>query len=206
MHEIRTLEALEALYGEVGEASRLKEIDYLHPVYQQWIQASPLLFLATEGPEGIDLSPRGDPAPVVKIQDTHTLLLPERRGNNRIDSLRNLLHNPQVGLIFMIPGVAETLRIKGEASISVEPALLETFRQQGKLPHCVLRIQVRRVFFQCGRALLRSSLWTETQRQARPAVPTAGAILAALSSDGGSVFDGEGYDQALPDRLKQTLY
>lgn len=198
---IDTLAALETLYGPVAEASLRKEIDWLHPLYQQMIAASPFVLLATAGPGGLDVSPRGDAPGFVVVHDERTLLLPERRGNNRIDSLRNLLADPRVALLFLIPGVGETLRVNGRARILATPAVLERFAVQGAQPKCVLEIRVDTVYFQCARAIQRAALWTPPA--GRPPVPTPGAILAALS-DG--ALGGERYDAELPARIRATLY
>ena len=202
-HFIDTQDSLEALFGELSPASTLKEIDYLHPVYQRIIAASPFLAIASCGPEGLDVSPRGDPAGFVVVQDEKTLLLPERRGNNRIDTLRNIVRDPRVGLLFLVPGIGETLRINGRARISVEPALLARLSMNGQLPKCVLVISVETVFFQCGRALQRSKLWALRGANEPRRVPTAGEILAAVTGDR---FDGSTYDRELPARQSATLY
>lgn len=201
-HTITSLPQLEALFSAVGEASFKKEVDYLHPAYQALIRASPFAVLATAGPGGLDASPRGDPPGFVAIQDEKTLLLPERRGNNRIDSLRNLLADPRMALIFFVPGVGETLRVNGRARITVAPEMLRRFSMEGKPPHCVLVISVESVFFQCARALQRSKLW-QAAPQGRPDVPTPGTMLQALTA---SAIDGEKYDRELPARQKSTLY
>ena len=197
---IETLEQLESLFGEVSAPSLRKEVNDLHPVYQQWIQASPFLVLATSGPDGLDASPRGDPAGLVHVQDAKTLLLPERRGNNRIDSLRNILHNPHVGLIFLVPGVNETLRVNGKARILAGADILKRFALNGKPPRCVLEITVDTAFFQCGRAIIRSGLW-QPHQPAR--VPSAGEMLQAITKGD---IDGQQYDAALPQRQQDTLY
>ena len=202
-HAIETIAELEALFGTVGEGSLRKEVPFLHPHYQAMIKASPFAVLATIGPDGLDASPRGDPAGFVEVQDEHTLLLPERRGNNRIDSLRNLLTDPRIALLFLIPGVAETLRVSGRATISVEPALLERLRMNGQPPKCVLVITVESAFFQCGRALARSNLWQPVPPDAPRPVPTPGEILEALTQ---SSIDGATYDRDLPERQRTTLY
>lgn len=200
-HTLRSEEELLALFGEVGEASVRKEVAFIHPVYRAWIEASPFAVVATSGPGGLDTSPRGDPAPLVRVVDERTLLLPERRGNNRVDGLRNLLADPRISLLFFVPGAGETLRVNGKASITVEPALLHSFAVQGALPKCVVQVRVEAVFFQCARALIRSSLWASAG--AAPGVPTAGEMLAALTGDevGGGV-----YDRELPQRQRSTLY
>jgi PPOX class probable FMN-dependent enzyme len=200
---ITSLNDLEALFGPVGEASLRKEADHLPPVYQAFIAASPFAVLATCGPDGLDTSPRGDAPGFVAVQNERTLLLPERRGNNRADSLRNLLADPRLSLIFLIPGVGETLRVQGTARISVAPGLLERFVVQGQPPKCVLEIAVQSVFFQCARAIQRSKLWQAPPQELLRQVPSPGAMLAALT-DGG--IDGAKYDQELPARQRATLY
>lgn len=201
-HLITDLVALEALFGEVAPPSLAKETDSLHPLYARWIGQARFALLATCGPHGVDVSPRGDAGPLVRIVDEHSLLLPERRGNNRIDSLRNLVADPRVGLLFMIPGVGETLRVRGRAQIDADPELLDSFAMDGKRPHCVLRIAVDKVFFQCARSVLRSRLWHSDEHDTA-GVPTPGAMLAALTQGG---MDGQAYDRALPQRQRDTLY
>lgn len=199
-HTIDDLASLHSLFGPVGEASVRKEVSRLHPVYQRWIEASPFAVLATVGPDGLDASPRGDPPGLVTVQDEHTLLLPERAGNNRIDSLKNILADPRVALLFFVPGVGETVRVNGRARISVAPDLLQGLAMDGKPPRCVLVITVETVFFQCARAMKRASLW-EAREPAQ--VPSAGAMLAALTHN---AIDGVAYDRALPARQRDTLY
>ncbi len=202
-HHIESLPALLALFGETAEASRIKETPTLHPLYQKMIAASPFVAMATVGTTGLDVSPRGDPAGFVQVENDTTLLLPERRGNNRIDSLRNLVTDPRIALLFLIPGIGETLRVNGTATISVAPELLARFAMDGKLPKCVLVVTVEAVYFQCARAIQRSGLWQPRPADEPRRVPTAGAILAAVSAGG---FDGESYDRELPARQKSTLY
>jgi PPOX class probable FMN-dependent enzyme len=202
-HIVRDLAALEALYGEVNEVSTLKEIDYLHPHYAAFVKASPFAVLATAGPDGLDASPRGDPPGFIEIIDDKTLLVADRRGNNRIDSLRNIIADPHVALLFLVPGVGETLRVNGRAEISVDPDLLARFAIVSKRPRSVLVIHIDKVFFQCSRALIRSELWNPQKRLPRSALPSTGEILAAVTHDR---IDGRTYDRELPDRLKTTLY
>ena len=201
-HHVASIAQLEALFGPVGDASIRKEVGFIHPQYRALIEASPFAVLATSGAGGLDASPRGDPPGFVVVQDAHTLLLPERRGNNRVDSLRNLIDDPRMALLFLVPGVGETLRVNGRARISTEPALMQRLAMDGKPPQCVLVITVETVYFQCARALQRSKLWEPVA--GRPAgVPTAGAMLSALTDRG---IDGEAYDKALPERQRTTLY
>lgn len=202
-HRIADLEALQAIYGSVSIASLKKEVDYIHPHYRKLVEASPFAVLATNGPDGPDASPRGDPAGFIRVRDEKTVLLPDRRGNNRIDSLRNIIHDPRVALLFLVPGVGETLRINGEAAISTDPALLEQFSLNGKLPSSVLIIKVKKVFFQCSRAILRSRLWDSALHVERSLLPSAGAILETLSN---AEIDGAKYDSDLPERVQKTMY
>ena len=203
-HTIDTLERLESLLGPLSEASVAKELPRVHPGYRAMIEASPFAVLATLGPGGLDASPRGDPAGFVQVlDDDKTLLLPERRGNNRADSLRNIVADPRVALLFLIPGVGESLRVNGRARISVAPELLARFVVNGKPPQCVLVITAESVYFQCARALQRSRLWDAVPPGTPRPVPTPGALLASITQ--GS-FDGETYDRELPARQQATLY
>ena len=202
-HTITSIAELEALYGEVNEASLRKETDRIIPVYRALIEAAPFVALATRGPDGLDCSPRGDGAGFVRVRDEKTLLLPDRRGNNRIDSLRNIVRDPHVALLFLIPGVGETLRVNGRAEISVEPDLLESFSVDGKPPRSVTVIAVDSVFFQCARAIRRSELWNPLKHVARSSLPSAGQILAAMTDNR---TGGEAYDRELPERQRKTLY
>ncbi len=201
-HRITTVEQLEALYGQPSGAAVLKEIDHISPHYRAFVEAARFVVIATAGPDGLDASPRGDPAGFVRVHDEKTIMIPDRRGNNRIDTLRNLVTDPRVGLVFLIPGVGETLRINGRASISTAPALLESFAMEDKLPRSVLVVAVDRVYFQCSKALMRSRLWDPAVQIPRSALPSTGTIVAALSKD----FDGEAYDKFYPQRLKETIY
>jgi PPOX class probable FMN-dependent enzyme len=203
-HDLESEAALRAAYSPgPGETSLAKACDHLHPLYRPYIEASPFAVLATRGPHGLDTSPRGDSPGFVAIADDKTLLLPDRRGNQRIDSLRNILHDPHVALLFLIPGVGETLRVEGTARISAAPALRERFVVDGKAPASVLVISVDQVFFQCARAIKRSALWDPARHIARSSLPSPGAILQALSSSG---VDGQAYDAALQARQAATLY
>lgn len=202
-HLIRSMEQLEALFDPVVDAVRKKEVSYIHEVYRPMIEASPFAVLATSGTDGLDASPRGDAPGFVRIVDEKTLMLPERRGNNRVDSLHNILHDPRIALLFLIPGVGETLRVNGRAEISVDPDLLQSFAVDGKPPKCVLIIHVESVFFQCARAILRSQLWQPRASGEKASLPSAGQMLAALTH---AQIDGDKYDQELPARQRATLY
>ncbi|MGB8817068.1 MAG: pyridoxamine 5'-phosphate oxidase family protein [Rhizobiaceae bacterium] len=192
---------LDALYGEPVPTSILKEIDHISEDYGRYIAASPFVILATSGPEGLDCSPRGDPRGFVRIVDPKTLMIPDRRGNNRIDSLRNIVRDPRVALLFLIPGSGTTMRVNGKAELSTDPQLCASFSMQGKPPKCVIIIHVERAYTQCKKAIVRSRLWNTN---ANPAdLPSVGAMMQRLSD---APFDGKAYDEAYPERMKQTIY
>jgi PPOX class probable FMN-dependent enzyme len=202
-HRVTTMDALEALYDKPYGPSIVKEIDHVSAAYRQFIEAAPFFVLATSGPEGLDCSPRGDAPGFVRVADDKTLLIPDRRGNNRIDSLRNLIGDPRVALLFLVPGCGETIRVIGRASISTDPALTESFIVNGKAPRTVIVVAVERVFFQCTKAIVRSKLWDPASKIDRKTLPSAGTILAEIS--GGKV-GGPEHDRAQPQRIKETLY
>jgi uncharacterized protein len=202
-HRIDTIADLEALYGQPNEASTVKEIDHITPHYRAYIEASPFATLATAGPEGLDCSPRGDRPGFVRIHDARTLMLPDRRGNNRIDSLRNIVRDPRVALLFLVPGVGNTLRVNGRAYLSVEPALLQSFAVEDKVPRSVMVMTVETIYFQCARALVRSELWNPACHVDPKNLPSAGQILAALSQER---VGGESYDREWPDRAQRTMW
>lgn len=204
MHEITTLEALEALYQPAPvAASTVKVADHITPHYACLIQASPFVALATCGPEGLDCSPRGDQPGFVRIADRKTLMLPDRRGNNRIDSLRNIVRDPRVALLFLIPGSGTTFRVNGRAVLSADPELLESFAVDGKAPRTVIVLTVEEAYFQCARAIVRSGLWTPERQVDPKSLPSPGAMLAAVT--GGEV-GGEAYDRAWPERAAKSLW
>ncbi|MBB3178170.1 pyridoxamine 5'-phosphate oxidase family protein [Variovorax sp. Sphag1AA] len=203
-HLITSLEALREVYSDLpGDTSLAKEVDHIHPLYRPFIEASPFVVLGTRSPDGLDSSPRGDAPGFVQIADERTLLLPDRRGNNRIDSLRNVVAHPDVSLLFLIPGCNETLRVMGRARISVAPGLLARCAHDGTEPRSVLVIAVDKVFFQCGRAVIRSGLWGEAGKVERASLPSIGNILQTLS---GERIDGPAYDREMPERQRRTLY
>lgn len=201
---ITTIEQLGALYGDVSPAAKLKVLDHVSEDYGRFIEASPFAILSTVGPEGVDCSPRGDPKGFVRIgADRRTLLIPDRRGNNRLDSLRNIVRDPRIALLFMVPGVGETMRVNGSAHLSTDTALRESFAIEGKTPACVIVVQVREIYTQCQKALARSRLWDPGSRIDRSELPTVGQMLQRITS---GAFDGATYDAEYPERLKQTIY
>jgi PPOX class probable FMN-dependent enzyme len=202
-YRITDISVLEALYGAPPQPALLKEVDYIHPVYGQFIEASPFVVISTSGEGGLDSSPRGDRAGFVTVEDEKTLLIPDRPGNNRFDSLRNILENPRVALFFLIPGIGETLRINGSASLSVDPNLVSRFVVNGKPPRLVIVVKVETVFFQCSKAVVRADLWDPERHIQRTALPSTGTMLAEISK--GRVNAGD-YDRALPERIRTMLY
>jgi uncharacterized protein len=201
---IRDEATLEALYGASSAGAIAKEIDYIHPHYRAMIEASPFMVLATSGPEGLDCSPRGDPAgSFVHVVDDKTLLIPDRRGNNRIDSLRNIIRDGRVALLFLIPGVGETLRVNGRATISVAPELIGRFEFRGTLPRSVIVVRAESVYFQCPKAIVRSELWNPDKHVSRKSLPSTGTILADITA---GTVGGEQYDREYPERLRTTIY
>lgn len=208
-HAITSLDQLAALYpNPVVPASIHKEIDHVDANYAALIAASPFFVLATNGPDGLDCSPRGDQPGFVTVRDAKTLLIPDRRGNNRLDSLKNILFDPRIGMLFLIPGYGETLRVNGVASLSRDPELCRRFAMAGKLPACVIVVNVESVYFQCSRAVVRAELWNAERHVDRSSVPSAGTILRDITARDAAVetFDGEAYDRVLPERVKATLY
>ena len=203
MHRISTLADLHALYGVPLEAATAKVAAHVTPQYRALIEASPFAILATVGPEGLDCSPRGDLRGFVRVEGERTLVMPDRRGNNRIDSLRNIVRDPRVALLFLIPGSGTTLRVNGRAHVSAEPALLASFAVDGKAPRTAIVIEVDAVYFQCARAIVRSDLWNPARHVAKGDVPTPGEILAALTD---ARVGGKAYDDAWAGRAKETLW
>ncbi len=204
MKPIETISELETHYGTPSPASLVKETDHLVPVYRLLIEASPFVALATVGPDGLDCSPRGDrTGELLRIVDDRTLMLPDRRGNNRIDSLRNIVADPRVALLFLIPGSGTTLRVNGRAVVTADPALCQSFAVGDKPPRSVIVITVEKVYFQCSRAVIRSDLWNPDHYAAAADLPTAGQILAALSDD---ATGGADYDRQWPERAKASLW
>ena len=200
---ITSIEQLEAIYGQPGESSTAKVADRITPQYRAWIDHSPFAALATSGPEGLDCSPRGERGGLVRIPDETTLLLPDRRGNNRIDSLRNILRDPRVALLFLIPGSGNTLRVNGRAQLSADPELLASFMIEGKAPRSVIVITVQEIYFQCARAIVRAALWNPAYHVDPQTLPTPGQILAAMSDNR---VGGEAYDREWPERARQTMW
>ena len=202
-HFVTSMNELEAIYGHAIGPSVVKEIDHVNADYRAFIEAAPFCAMATSGPGGLDCTPRGDPPGFVRVKDEKTLLIPDRRGNNRIDSLRNLIADPRISLLFLIPGCGETIRVNGRAAISIDPALCESFIFAGKLPRSVIVVTVDRVYYQCAKAIVRSGLWDPKTQIDRKKLPSSGTILARISK---GAIGGPEHDRTAPERMKATIY
>jgi PPOX class probable FMN-dependent enzyme len=194
---------LEKLYGPVRPVAVLKEKEELTAAYRKLIEAAPFVAMATSGPEGLDCSPKGDPAGFVHVLDNRTLAIPDRPGNNRIDGMRNLVRDPRIALLFLVPGVGETLRVNGRATISVDPDLLQSFAIAGKLPRSVIVITIERIYFHCSKAIVRSKLWEPSAQVDRRSLPSTGEMVAELTA---GKFGGSDYDREAPARIQAELY
>jgi PPOX class probable FMN-dependent enzyme len=201
---VTTIAELEALYTPApAPASMVKVARRVTPDYRRLIEASPFAALATVGPEGIDCSPRGDQPGFVRIHDETTLMMPDRRGNNRIDSLRNIVRDPRCAFLFLLPGSGTTLRANGRAQLSIYPALLDSFAVDDKPPRSVIVMEVDELYFQCARAIIRSELWNPERHIPATALPTPGQMLASMTEN---QVGGDTYDQSWPERAKQTMW
>ncbi|QFS84444.1 Pyridoxamine 5'-phosphate oxidase [Roseivivax sp. THAF40] len=199
MQKIDSIAALEALYEAPVPASLGKVMTKLGPAHRQWIEAARFCVLSTVGPEGNDGSPRGDDGPVVQIADDHTLLMPDWQGNNRLDSLRNIVRDPRVALMFMVPGCKTILRVNGTAFLTDDPAMRERFAQRGKHPKCVIVIEIAEAYGQCPKSIMRSGLWS---RDDGDMVPSMGTLIAEASDGamGGAAHD-DGYEERAQPRM-----
>ena len=199
-HVVADVAALEALYGTPGKASLIKVAPQLTPLYRKWIMASRLCIVSTVGPEGTDGSPRGDDGPVVQELDAKTLLLPDWRGNNRIDTLRNIVADGRISLMFMVPGSNNVVRVNGTAVVSVDPDLIGRFDQKGRQPRSVIVVTIAEVYSQCARALMRARIWTADDESA--GLPSIGDLLAEQEAG----FDGAEYDAGWAARAADTMW
>jgi hypothetical protein len=203
MTTVSTLAELEALYDSPVPTSVTKEVDHVTDLQRAYIEASPFVVVATSGPGGLDCSPRGDPPGFVRVVDERTLLVPDRRGNNRLDTLRNLVVDPRIALLFFVPGIGVTLRINGTAEISTDTELRASLAMGDKLPTTVIIVTPATVYTQCPKALIRSHLWDPAAHRAPSELPSVGAIMEAINP---GMFDGKAYDDAYPERVRQTIY
>jgi PPOX class probable FMN-dependent enzyme len=200
---VTTMDQLTALYDAPSDVSIAKQIDHISDHYRAFIEAAPFFALATGGPDGLDCSPRGDAPGFVRVTDGKTLMVPDRRGNNRIDSLRNIMRDPRVALLFLIPGIGETIRVVGWAALAIDPDLMASFAVNGKAPSCVIVVTVEQVFYQCTKAIVRSKLWDPARHVDRKSLPTTGAILAAQTA---GRRGGDEHDRGQLERTMAKLY
>jgi uncharacterized protein len=201
MDWITTLDDLHAHYGQPGEAATVKVTPHLTPAYHAFLNRSRFCILSTVGPEGTDGSPRGDTGPVVTILDAQTLALPDWHGNNRIDSLRNIVRDGRVSMIFLIPGSNTAIRVNGTARLTADDTLRARFDRDGKAPRSVIVIRIAEVYSQCARALIRSALWSCGDQSA--GLPTVGDMLREITE---GRIDGQAYDADWPGRAAATMW
>ena len=201
MDIIRTIEELERHYGTPGQASLVKVARRMTPTYRAWIARSRLCILSTVGAEGTDASPRGDDGPVVREIDPGTLAMPDWKGNNRIDSLRNIVRDPRVSLMFLVPGSDNVIRVNGTAQVTADKTLRDSFARDGKRPRTVILIAIEEVYAQCARALMRAGTWTGGDQS--QGLPTIGDMLAEMSR---GAIDGEAYDAEWPGRAATSMW
>ena len=201
---VTTLEGLDAIYETPAERVVTKQTDHITAPGRAFIAASPFLIMATAGEAGIDCSPKGDGPGFVQLLDDHTLLIPDRPGNNRIDGMKNIIANPAVGIIFMVPGANETYRVNGCANISVDPAFLSRFLVHQKQPRAVIVVTVEEAFSHCPKAFVRSKLWQAGTAGRPDGVPTLGSFAAFR--DGGDEAYAAKYDAEYEKRIPDELY
>jgi PPOX class probable FMN-dependent enzyme len=200
---IREVAELDELYGSALERSVLKQLDRLDDYCREFIAASPMVVVSTQADGMADSSPRGDVPGFVKVAGDRTLLIPDRRGNNRLDTLRNIVRNPAIGLLFLIPGVNETFRVNGDAVVSRDPALTGKFSMQGKLPRTVIVVTMKEAYIHCSRALVRADLWNPAKHVARNTIPSMGMMLAKHT---GGFVEAQAVDDENRERVPLTLY
>jgi PPOX class probable FMN-dependent enzyme len=200
---VQSVEQLEQIYGEPIPTSIVKEVGHLTEVYRKLIEAAPFVVIATSGPGGLDCSPKGDAPGFVRIVDDNTLMIPDRPGNNRLDGFKNLMSDPRIALLFVIPGCAETLRVNGRATVSIDLTLRDSFAVNGKPARAVLIVNIETVFFHCAKAIVRAKLWDVNAQIDRKSLPSTGTIIAELS---GGKLGGEQYDKDAPARIQSQLY
>lgn len=207
MQKITSLEMLEQVYAApVSERAIWKEIDHINDMYRAFIEASPFLILSTCGERGVDCSPRGDAPGFVRVVEPGCIQIPDRKGNNRIDSMRNIIDNGQVGIIFLIPNVGETIRVSGSAEILIDSELCDTFAVNGKPASSVLSIKVQKAYYQCQKALMRSRLWDPESHVDRDSLPSAGQMAQHFSAHHGKEFDGQAYDEGYDEYMRKNMY
>lgn len=200
MSQVESIEALEQLYDTVVPAAIDKVKTHITPKYKAWIDESRFVVLSTVGPSGTDASPRGDDGAVVRVVDQTTLWLPDWRGNNRLDSLRNIVEDGRVSLMFMVPGSNNVVRVNGTSYLTTDPAITTSFEQRGKHPRSVIVVTVGEIYYQCAKALMRSRLWQSDDESQR--VPSAGQFIKELNGE----FDAQAYDDGYAEYAKDRMW
>jgi PPOX class probable FMN-dependent enzyme len=200
---VNSVDQLESIYGEPLPTSLVKEIDHISDGYRALIEAAPFVVIATSGSGGLDCSPKGDAPGFVRIVDDRTVMIPDRPGNNRLDGFKNLMSDPRIALLFLIPGVGETLRINGRGEVSVDPELRQSFAVNGKPARAVLIVHIESIFFHCSKAIVRGKLWDEKAKIERKSLPSTGTIIAELTQ---GKLGGEQYDKDAPAKIQSMLY
>ncbi|WP_018688190.1 pyridoxamine 5'-phosphate oxidase family protein [Ahrensia kielensis] len=200
---VKDVATLEELYGVPGQASQVKVAHSLTAEYRALIEASPFFALATAGPEGLDCSPRGELGGAFIIHDDKTIIIPDRRGNNRMDSLRNIVRNPEIAMLFLIPGSLTTIRLNGTAIVTTDEELLKSMERDGKLPRSAVVVSLREIYTQCGRAVLRAGLWDPETYVDPAAIPSTGDVLKAQTQ---GAFEGKAYDEEWAGRAEKTMW
>ena len=200
MTPVKSVEALDAAYGAANPKSLTKVAKAMTPLYRKWIEASRFVVLTTVGPEGTDGSPRGDAGPVVRIADDGTLLLPDWLGNNRIDSLRNIVRDGRVSLMFMVPGSNNVVRVNGTAIVTMDDDARAAFERKGKRPRSVIVATIGEMYFQCAKAVMRAQIWSGVDESA--GLPSAGDFLKEAHEE----FDAKAYDEGYPEHAKTRMW
>ena len=200
MRPVADIAELEALYGPANPMALTKVVDRMTPLYRRFIEAAPMVMLSTVGPEGTDCSPRGEDGPVVEILDDRTLLLPDWRGNNRMDSLRNIVADGRVSLMFLVPGSGTVVRVNGTAIVTTDPEVTARFEQRGKHPRSVVAVTIAEMYTQCPKAFMRSRFWTRGDESA--GLPTPGEFHRERDA----AFDAEDYDARYAQRAEGVMW
>jgi len=201
---LRTEDALREVYGQASGRAAIKAIPSLDPHCRRFIELSPFLVMGSAAKDGpADVSPKGDIPGFVQVPDEHTMVIPDRPGNRRIDSMTNIVENPHVAVIFMIPGISETLRVNGCAHVSVDPDLLQSMAVNGKPAVSAIVVQVDEAYLHCAKAFIRSKLWDPSIQQDRKVLPPLSKILADHTN---TVVDVEAFEKQLEKAYRETLY
>jgi PPOX class probable FMN-dependent enzyme len=204
---ITSKEQLRDLYSQPLELAIKKQLDCLDELSEKFISLSPFAIISTAGKNGLlDASPRGEAAGFIKVLDKHTIAIPDRPGNNRLDSLTNIIENPKIGMLLLIPGFKECLRINGSAKIVTNNDLLKKFYHNGKLPKSLILVSIQEVYFHCAKAITRAKIWDSRSHVSRDKMPSLGRILMSQIAPEKSEVEIKEVEALIEDRVKTTLY